>query len=140
MEIPSPSLPRASSARNLSPDGQSVAVRGPDGKRGIWPLEGGEFHPIPGLESGYGIIGWTPDGESVYVAPIRRANASREIREGLSGKCTDRENGAVENLRGRDGRGSLDCISPPVLSSDGSAYAYLYGRVLSEAYVVTGLK
>jgi hypothetical protein len=28
----------------------------------------------------------------------------------------------------------------PHLSSDGSAYAYLYVRTLSEAYVVTGLK
>jgi hypothetical protein len=28
----------------------------------------------------------------------------------------------------------------PRLSSDGSAYAYLYVRTLSEAYVVTGLK
>jgi len=34
--------------------------------------EGGEFRPIPGLDSGYGIMGWTPDGGSLYVAPIRR--------------------------------------------------------------------
>ena len=28
----------------------------------------------------------------------------------------------------------------PIFSSDGSAYAYVYVRVLSEAYLVTGLK
>jgi hypothetical protein len=32
-------------------------------------------------------------------------------------------------------------IAPATLvSSDGNAYAYLYMRILSEAYVVTGLK
>jgi hypothetical protein len=30
--------------------------------------------------------------------------------------------------------------SAPIFSADGSAYAYVYVRVLSEAYVVTGLK
>jgi hypothetical protein len=28
----------------------------------------------------------------------------------------------------------------PIFSADGSAYAYVYVQVLSEAYVVTGLK
>ena len=30
--------------------------------------------------------------------------------------------------------------SPPRFSDDGNAYAYVYSQVLSEAYVVTGLK
>jgi len=34
---------------NLSPDGRSVAVLGPDGKWGIWPLNGSGFRAIPGL-------------------------------------------------------------------------------------------
>jgi len=60
-------------------------VRGPDGKRGIWPLEGGEFRPIPGLDSGYGIMGWTPDGGSLYVAPIRRGTlAAKSVKVSLA--------------------------------------------------------
>ena len=31
-------------------------------------------------------------------------------------------------------------VGGPLLSSDGTAYAYVYSRVLSEAYAVTGLK
>jgi hypothetical protein len=31
-------------------------------------------------------------------------------------------------------------VAPPEMSRDGNAYAYVYSRVLSEAYVVTGLK
>jgi hypothetical protein len=31
-------------------------------------------------------------------------------------------------------------VGPPNFSSNNAAYAYVYARVLSEAYVVTGLK
>jgi eukaryotic-like serine/threonine-protein kinase len=124
---------------SLSPDGRSIAVRGPGGKRGIWPLEGGEFHPIPGLESGYSIMGWTADGGSLYVAPIRRgAQAVKSVKVFRVSVQT----GTMEPWKtfgGETGEG-VSFISPPNLSSDGSAYAYLYGRVLSEAYVVKGLK
>ena len=34
----------------------------------------------------------------------------------------------------------VSAIVPPHLSADGNAYAYLYIRVLSEAYVVKGLR
>jgi WD40 repeat protein len=124
---------------SLSPDGRSIAVRGPDGKRGIWPLEGGEFRPIPGLDSGYGIMGWTPDGGSLYVAPIRRGTlAAKSVKVSLANVQT----GKMEPWKafGEATGEGVSFISPPVLSSDGSAYAYLYGRVLSEAYVVKGLK
>jgi hypothetical protein len=31
-------------------------------------------------------------------------------------------------------------VGPPVFSSDGSAYAYTYDQILSQAYVVKGFK
>jgi eukaryotic-like serine/threonine-protein kinase len=121
----------------ISPDGRSVAVRGPDGKRGIWPLEGGDFHPIPGLESNYAIIGWTPDGESVYAAPIRwlGAKAAKVSRVNL-------QTGKMEPWKtfGEETGAGVYSVAAPHLSSDETAYAYIYWRVLSEAYVVTGLK
>src|SRR6202158_5004643 len=67
-----PITPEGIAGVQVSPDGRSIAVRGPDGKWGIRPLEGGGFQPIPGLESGYDVVGWTPDGGSVYVINIRR--------------------------------------------------------------------
>ncbi len=70
-----PVTPEGMGGVQLSPDGKSVAVRGPDGKRGIWSLERGGFRAIPGLESKDSVIGWTPDGESVYVAPANRRGA-----------------------------------------------------------------
>jgi hypothetical protein len=34
----------------------------------------------------------------------------------------------------------VSTVVAPHLSSDGNAYAYLYVQILSEAYVVTGLR
>ena len=120
----------------ISPDGQSVAVRAADGKRGIWSLEKGEFRALPGLESKDGVIGWTPDGESVYVAPfIRGAKAVQVSRANIqTGKMEPWKSfGAEMGAQGAE-------LAPPNLSIDGTAYAYIYVRTLSEAYVVTGLK
>ncbi len=131
-----PVTPEGIAGTQLSPDGKSVAVRGPDGKRGIWHLDEGNFHPIPGLESNYNIIGWTPDGESIYVAPIGRNAKSVKVSRVnvLTGKMEPWKTFGEETGSG------VTAVVPPRLSSDGSAYAYLYVRVLSEVYVVTGLK
>ena len=131
-----PVTPEGFSGVQISPDGRSVAMRGPDGKRGIWPLEDGEFHPIPGLPSNYAIIGWTADGQSVYVAPIlRNAKSTKVSRVNIqTGKMEPWKTFGEETGAGVSGLGA------PHLSRGGNAYAYLYVRTLSEAYVVTGLK
>jgi eukaryotic-like serine/threonine-protein kinase len=134
-----PVTPEGTAGTEVSPDGRSTAVREPDGKRGIWSLEGGGFHPIPGLESGYNIIGWTADGGSVYVAPIRRgAQAFKSVKVSRANIQT----GKMEPWKtfGEETGAGVSTIVPPHLSIDGTAYAYLYVRVLSEAYVVTGLR
>jgi hypothetical protein len=131
-----PVTPEGISGTLLSPDGKSTAVRGPDGKRGIWPLDGGGFHPILGLDTGYSVIGWTPDGESVYVVPSRgRAKTAKVSRVNL-------QTGKMEPWKtfGEETGAGVSGVAAPHLSSDGTAYAYIYVRILSEAYVVTGLK
>ena len=122
----------------VSPDGRSTAVRGPDGKWGIWPLEGGGgIHPIPGLESNYFVIGWASDGESVYVVPNGggRQKTAKVSRVNV-------QTGKMEpwKIFGEETGAGVTNVAPPQLSRDGNAYAYVYSRVLSEAYVVTGLK
>ena len=123
----------------VSPDGKSVAVRGPDGKRGIWPLEGGEFHPIPGLDPNFAIIGWTPDGASVYVIPIRRG---AQPGHAVKVSRVNIQTGKMEPWKtfGEEAGAGVSSIGRIQLSSDGTAYAYIYVRILSEAYVVTGLR
>ena len=50
---------------------------GPDGKWGIWPLDGTGLRPIPGLDSKYFVADWSPDGTSLYVL-------SSQTREGAA--------------------------------------------------------
>jgi Tol biopolymer transport system component len=131
-----PVTPEGVSGWVVSPDGRNVAVRGADGKRGIWSLDGGGFHAIPGLESKYSIIGWTPDSQSVYVTPVLRSPKSLKISRVnvLTGKMEPWK------TLGEEKGATVTSLGSPFLSRDGSAYAYLYVQILSEAYVVTGLK
>jgi eukaryotic-like serine/threonine-protein kinase len=131
-----PVTPEGVVGSRLSPDGRSVAALGPDGKWGIWPLDGGAGRPIPDLDSKYRVSGWTPDGTSVYAystklgarkAPVYRVNV-------VTGKIELWKTFGEGVPTGSAGLG------PPHFSDDGSAYAYLYSQVLSQAYVVKGLK
>jgi WD40 repeat protein len=131
-----PITPEGIAGVQVSPDGRNIAVRGPGGKRGIWPLDGGGFHPIPGLESGYGVVGWAPDGESIYVVPNRGgAKVAKVSRVNV-------QTGKMEPWKtiGEEAGAGVSSVGRLQFSSDGNAYAYIYVRVLSEAYVVTGLR
>jgi eukaryotic-like serine/threonine-protein kinase len=133
-----PITPEGIVGTRISPDGRSVAVRSPDGKRGIWSLDKGEFHPIAGLD-GYNVIAWTPDGESVYVAPIAHGSL---LSKSAKVSRVNVQTGKIEPWKtfGEATGAGGAAIATPQLSSDETAYAYIYNRVLSEAYVVTGLK
>jgi len=120
---------------NLSPDDRSTAVLGSHGKWGIWPLNGSSIHPIPGLDSRYDVIGWSPDGASVYAASNRADQHTAKVYQVNVGT------GKIElwkTFGAEAGAGAY--AGEPLLSSNGSAYAYIYIQQLSEAYVVTGLK
>jgi WD40 repeat protein len=134
-----PVTPEGTAGIAVSPDGRSAAVRASDGKRGIWDFEKNEFRAIPGLESGYNIIGWTPDGGSVYAVQSRHgAKALRSVKV-LRANIQTGKTEPWKTFGEETGAGVSSVVSPH-LSIDGNAYAYLYVRVLSEAYVVQGLK
>jgi eukaryotic-like serine/threonine-protein kinase len=123
---------------NVSPDGKNVAVLGADGKWGVWPLNGevGEIRQIPGLDSTSVVAGWTSDGGSVYVTSTRWSH------QGLKAHKVNVATGKTEFWKALDpnvGAG-LSQVRTLVVSGDGSAYAYVYAQILSQAYVVTGLK
>jgi eukaryotic-like serine/threonine-protein kinase len=131
-----PITPEGVAGVQISPDGKSTAVLGPDGKWGIWPLDGSGIHLIPELDLNYSLIGWSPDGGSVYVVSSR-------IRERIAKVYrVNTTTGKMDLWRtfGAEVAAGVTAVAGPHLSSDGTAYAYVYVRVLSEAYVVTGLK
>src|ERR1700722_17628439 len=131
-----PLTPEGGAGVCLSPDGTRLIVRGSDGKLAIWPLDGSGLHPIPGLDAAYRAIAWSPDAPSLYVASTRADQRVANINK------VNLATGKMEPWKtfgATAGAGIVD-TGAPIFSRDGSAYAYVSGRNLSEAYVVTGLK
>jgi eukaryotic-like serine/threonine-protein kinase len=130
-----PLTPEGVSGAVLSPDGSKDAVTGPDGNWAVWRLDGGGLRPIPGLDSKYGVLGWSPDGNSIYagsnqgrerILTVYRVNTT-------TGKMEPWKKFGEALPAGANAYGAL-------FSADGSAYAYGYVQTLSAAYVVKGLK
>jgi Tol biopolymer transport system component len=130
-----PITPEGVSGVNVSPDGRRAAVQEPDGKWGVWPLEGGGIQWIPGLDSNYQVTGWSPDGASVYTASTRDENPRKVYQVNTT-------TGKMELWRtfGAGAPAGVSEVWAPDFSRDNSAYAYVYIQILSQAYVVTGLK
>jgi WD40 repeat protein len=131
-----PITPEGVAGVHLSPDGRSTAVLESDGKWGVWPLDGGGIRPIPGLDAAYVVVGWSPDGGSVYAFSSRENEKTAKVYKVnvVTGKMEFWRTFGGETAAGVKGVGGLR------LSRDGTAYAYVYSNVLSQAFVVTGLK
>ncbi len=130
---PKPVTPEGIAGALLSPDGHQVAVTGPDGHLGVWTFDNNSMRAIPGLDSRYYASGWTPDGKSLYVAESKPL-AAKVYRANIETGKLDfwKEFGTdLHNLRG---------VSSPRFSAKGDAYAYIYSQIVSEAYVVRGIK
>ena len=131
-----PVTPEGFSGTRISPNGASVPVLGPDGKWGIWPLAGGEIRPVPGLDSNYLVNGWSPDSKLLYAASTRAVENTPKVYQ------VDPVTGKMQLWKtfGTDIVATGAKIAPPRFADDGSAYAYIYIQLLSQGYVVTGLK
>jgi WD40 repeat protein len=120
----------------VSRDGRSAAVLGPDGKWGIWPLDGGGLRLIQGLDSNYRVSGWSPDGASVFAVPARQSDKTGTVYR------VNIVSGKMELLRtfGEGLEAGTVSASGSYMSADQGAYAYRYTQILSQAYVVRGMK
>jgi Tol biopolymer transport system component len=121
-------------AVTISPDGERIAAIGPDGETWLYPVAGGRPERAPGVQPGEGPICWSRDGRSLYVqdrtsVPVRLfrvdlATGRREIWKEVSPSDTSGLVG-VFGLR----------AAPEI-----GAYAYTYGRILSDLYVASGIR
>jgi Tol biopolymer transport system component len=118
-----------------SPDGRSTAVKGPDGKWGIWPLDASSLRLIPGLDANYSVSGWSPDGKAVYAALRRQRQKTVAVYR------VNIETGKMELWKtfGEGVAGSMR-LTGAYLAGDGGAYVYPYEQTLSQVYAVRGLK
>jgi len=118
----------------LSPDGQLAAAVGPDGKGYFFPIASGEPKAIPGLLAGEVPVAWSSDGRSLYVYRGGELPAKVYRLEIDSGRRT-----LWKQLMPPDPAG-VEYVGPVLPAPDGKAYAYGYRRLLSDLYLVEGLK
>jgi Tol biopolymer transport system component len=118
----------------ISPDGKRVAAIGPDGENWLYPVEGGQPGRAPGIEAGDGPICWSRDGRSLYV----RDRARVPVRLFRVDLATGRRELWTE-LSPYDTSGFVGVFSIRAAPEAG-AYAYTYGRVLSDLYLASGIQ
>src|SRR5580704_2701534 len=131
---PRPVTPEGVTFCLISPDGKLIAGNGRTGGGGwLYPVEGGQPHPIPGLQVGEGFA-WTSDPRWLYVYQWNQAPAKVYRLNVLTGQRQFFREMAPPDAAG------LHDISNIHFSSDGRAYVYSYTRLLSELYLVKDLK
>ena len=117
-----------------SPDGGFVAAIGPNHKAALFPIAGGKPRDLPTVAAAEYPLRFTADGRSLFVwkrgdvpAPVTRIDVATGKRE------------LWKNLMPVDPAG-VERISNVVVAPEGGAYAYAYARVLSDLFMVEGLR
>jgi eukaryotic-like serine/threonine-protein kinase len=119
--------------RAVSADGRYVPARGPDRRFYLYPIEGGEPVPVTGVGPTDFAASWGSDGKlllytrgelplKVYLLDVRTGQKE-----------------PWKTLMPGDASGVQD-ISPVLTTADRQTYVYTYSRVLSDLYLVEGLK
>ncbi len=117
----------------VDPNGKWAVADGPDRRRYLYPLSGGEPTPIPGLDPQDGVAQITPDGRFLYVR--RRAEVPMKV---YRLEITTGRKEMWRTLMPGDAAGVANLS--PLPTPDGSAYIYSYVRTLSDLFLVEGVK
>ena len=118
----------------LSPDGQQVVGVGPDEKAYFYPVAGGDPRAVPGIEPGEQPIQWSDDGKTIYFYRLGDLPA-KVYRLDLS----TGHKSLWKELMPSDSAG-VSRIGPILITPDGKSCFYGYHRILSDLYLVEGLK
>ncbi len=119
---------------SISADGRLVAALGPEQKVALYQVEGGAPRQIPGAAAGEFPIRWTADGRALYLSRPQERPAKIYRLDISSGRKE-----LWKEILPSDPAGLYD-IPRILLTADGKSYAYSYARLLSELYLVEGLK
>ena len=130
--------PVAGNAAALSPDGAFLAGLGRHGDILILPLAGGEPRRIAGTALGLDTracpVGWTSDGRHLFIHRFGDVPAKTQKLDIATGRLEPWRDLTLEDPAG------IVRINPVRVAPDGRSWAYTYIRVLSNLYVVDGLK
>jgi DNA-binding winged helix-turn-helix (wHTH) protein/dipeptidyl aminopeptidase/acylaminoacyl peptidase len=127
-----PVTPEETGVGEVSPDGKWIATIGQDGHF-LYPVDGGERRPLPGLERSEWPVQWTADGGGLYVrregelpAPVLRVDVHTGGKETWKALAPPDRAGII--------------WVDPLPAPDGRAYVYTYQRLLTDLYLVYGLE
>jgi hypothetical protein len=120
--------------RAVSLDGRVAAVRGPDRRLYLYPLEGGEPTALNGLTADDVPVRFDRDGRWLYVYRQGSIPLQVDRYEISSGRRERWKEVAPADTAG------LSAINRFVTTPDGQAYAYSYIRNLSYLQLADGLK
>jgi hypothetical protein len=122
-------------AGRLSPDGNLVAGIGRSGDVWILPLAGGRPRRFPaGPEGARHPVGWSADSRQIFCQVVGDVAGKTQRLDLATGRAE-----AWRDLGPEDSAG-LSRIGPVRVAADGRAWAYTHIRVLTNLYVVEGLK
>ncbi len=117
----------------VSPDGKIIPASGPDQRLYLYPIEGGEPKPLPGLTVQDRPSGWSPDGR-LYL--FRRGELPARV---YLMNVTSGQKELWREIAPSDSAG-VSTISRLYVTPDGKGYVYSHVRTLSDLYLVQGLK
>jgi eukaryotic-like serine/threonine-protein kinase len=118
----------------VSPDSQWVAGIGPEQHGYLYPVNGGDPRPIKGLNPGEQPITWSADGRSLYIYQPGELPARVDRLDLQTGQRT-----LWKQLMPSDPAG-VETIGPILMTPDASTCVFGYHRMLSDLYLVEGLK
>jgi Tol biopolymer transport system component len=117
----------------LSPDGKWAAVAGPDRKSYLYPLSGGEPAEITGIDPQDALDQVSSDGRYLYIH--RRGEVPARVQR------LDISTGRKESWRTLVPADAAGVSNITVLPTPGGdAYVFNYARVLSDLFLIEGLK
>ncbi len=117
-----------------SPDGKWIAARDMAANQGrLYPLNGGEPRPVPGLLPGENFA-WTSDPNFMYAIQVKQTPIKIFRLNIVTGQRQFFKEVSPVDMTGLCG------VSHIILSPDGRSYIYGYIRLLSDLYLVKGLK
>jgi serine/threonine protein kinase len=134
---PKPISPEGIVGNQVTPDGQRVLVKDPQGKYFLYPLRGdGSPSPVPTLKTDDGVITFAVDGHTLFV---REAVQNGWTMRLVSIDFNTGKRQLFKEIEPPDRAGVLG-IGPVQITPDGKTYVFGFTRRLSDLHVVDGLR
>lgn len=117
-----------------SPDGKLVPSAESEGQVKLYPIDGGQPRPLPGVGPGDEVLLWSADGRSLLVRRRHTLPVRIDRVEVATGKVA-----LWREIAPADRTGMTE-VSSVRISMDGSTFTYTVQRLLSELYLAEGLR